>query len=554
MKNENLDGTQPGDDVVGKLTDGLETDGRGADGLGPVDVELFAKRPEGIEVLEAEYLEDAEDEESGGLTDEVLAALDISDDEKEFLTDVRDMPEPEDTEAAARRAEAEARVAEIYAEILTRAPEHKVQPSTQRVQDCLDMLGNPERSYRAIHITGTNGKTSTARMMEALLREKGLRTGRFTSPHLNSVRERISIDGDAISPEDFVQTYEEVIPFIEMVDAASAATGGARMSFFEVFTVMAFSAFAMAPVDVAVVEVGMGGQWDATNVIEADVAVLMTVAADHEKWLGSALTDIATEKLGILYPGKTLVCADQTPEVEALVDEAVARNKATLVHYGRGLEVLERTPAVGGQVMTIRTPAAVYEEVPLAMFGEYQSRNAAMALAAVEAFFGGGALGAEVVESALMATTSPGRLEVAKNSPTIIIDAAHNPAGAVASRDALLEFTTGRLVGVFAAMADKDVEGILGVLEPILASIVVTGMDTVRAMDVDELAAIAVKVFGPDRVEIEENLANAIDLAVDLAESDNDDPMVSPAVVVMGSIHLAADARAVLGRATPDNA
>ena len=475
------------------------------------------------------------------------------------VDDLLEEPEPEvkerePIEDLAEQAMLDRQVEQIYAAIQTRAPEHKIQPSTQRVLDCLDMMGNPQDQYRAVHITGTNGKTSTARMIEALLRELGLRTGRYTSPHLNSVRERISIDGHAISRAGFIQAWEDVAPFVAMVDAQSALDGGPQMSFFEVFTVMAYAAFADAPVDVAVIEVGMGGQWDATNVIDADVAVLMTVAHDHEMWLGSELTDIAQEKLGILMPGATLISAEQDPEVSYLVREAVAKNRATHVQYGNRLEVLDREGAVGGQMISVRTPSAVYEDVPLAMYGKYQAENAAIAIAAVEAVFGGGALSGDVVEHALMATVSPGRMEVIKNSPFVIADAAHNPAGAQATIEALEESFPGTRVLVFSVMADKDVEGLLSVLEPHFHSVVVTEMNNERAMPSDEIAEIARDVFGDDRVALEPNLDSAIVFAADVAESVNPEEVTTPSVVVMGSVILAAEARAVMGRPKPDEA
>lgn len=468
------------------------------------------------------------------------------------LDDVLNAPEPDPTQQLADQVDLERQVAQIYAQIVERAPEHKVQPSIQRVADCLDMMGNPQRSFRAVHITGTNGKTSTARMVEALLRERGLRTGRFTSPHLNSVRERISIDGQAISAAAFIQAWEDVAPFVAWVDEQSQAEGGPRMSFFEVFTVMAYAAFADAPVDVAVVEVGMGGRWDATNVIDAEVAVLMTVARDHEKWLGYELTDIATEKLGILKPGATLISAYQEPQVLDLVHEAVGANRAEYVQYGQNLQVLHRENAVGGQIITVRTPAGVYEDIPLAMYGDYQATNAAVALAAAEALFGGGAWSGDVVEHALMATNSPGRMEVVRKSPLVLVDAAHNPAGAEATVGALEENFPGTRVLVFAAMADKDVEGILSVAEPHFHSVVVTSLDSERAMAIDETAELAREVFGEDRVAVEPHLDAAIVYAADVAESADSEELTTPHVVVMGSIVLAANARAVMGRPKVD--
>lgn len=461
---------------------------------------------------------------------------------------------PPDAVAEAERIALDGAVDAVYRSILTRAPEHKVQPSLERVREALAMLGNPERAFRSIHITGTNGKTSTARMVEALLRERGLRTGRFTSPHLTSVRERMAIDGAAISREDFLAAWEDVEPVVELVDRKSTAAGGPRMSFFEVFTVMAYAAFANAPVDVAVVEVGMGGLWDATNVIEADVAVILPVAMDHERWLGHTIEEIAREKVGIVKPGSFVVSAGQEESVAQIVMDAARKAKARLVAEGPSLHLVSRETAVGGQLVTLQTPAARYEDVPLALKGEHQARNAAIALAAAEAFFGGGAFAADVVEHAFMSVSSPGRLEIVRSSPTVVADAAHNPHGAQATADALREYFPGRLVGVVAMMADKDVEGFLGVLEPVLDAVVVTDIASDRAMDADELADIAGGVFGDGRVFVERDLAEAIDRAAGLAESDDGVPMASPAVVVLGSIQLVAAARTLMGKPGADGA
>ncbi len=446
----------------------------------------------------------------------------------------------------------DSRVDEITAEIRLRAAENDVQPSLERVRHCLDIMGNPQEAFHSIHISGTNGKTSTARMCEALVRERGLRTGRFTSPELVSVRERISIDGHAISRQAFIDTWEDVAPFIEMADAKSLAEGGPRMSFFEVFAVMAFQAFAMAPVDVAVVEVGMGGTWDATNVIEPDVAVLTPVGVDHEKWLGSDIEDIAAEKLGIVKPGCVFVCAGQPEEVARMARERAAETGVRLIEYGDRLRLVGTELAYGGQMIEVRTPAARYESVPLALRGVHQGENAAVALAAVEAFFGGKALDGSVVEQAFMAVGSPGRMEVVRTSPTVVVDACHNPHGAVATAKALEECYPGRRVGVVAMMADKDMEGFLGVMEPVFDEVVVTGMPSERAATVQELAGIAREVFGEDRVHAREDLLEAVDLAAARAEIDDEAPMASPVVVVCGSIRLVGRARTLLGAYAPD--
>ena len=442
----------------------------------------------------------------------------------------------------------EARVEEIYHEILSRAPEHDVQPSLDRVAAVCELLGDPQRTFRTIHLTGTNGKTSTARMIERLAAAMGLRTGRFTSPHLHTVRERIAIDGAPISPEAFVAAWEDVAPYVEMVDAQSRAAGGPRMSFFEVFTVMAFAAFADAPVEVAVIEVGMGGRWDATNVVDGDVAVLTPVSFDHQRGLGVTLREIAGEKAGIIKPGAVVVCAEQPEEVSGIVAVAAATAGARMLEEGRDFAVARRDVAVGGQVLSLRTPTATYTDIPLPLHGEHQAHNALLALVAAEAFFGGGALPGEVVEEAFVHASSPGRLEVVRTSPAILVDAGHNPAGIVAVRAAIEEaFAFTRLVGVVGCMADKDAEGILAELEPFLDEVVITRTHTTRAMDPGDLFEIAQEVFDPDRAHLAPSLVDAIDQAAALAERDGD-PAGTTGVLVIGSVVLAAEARALLGR------
>lgn len=502
------------------------------------------------ELTPEEQAEQAEAEERQADLETLLRSPLVVGPDPTVINDLLNENEPEvkrdPTEELAEQAELDAKVERIYANIAARAPEFKIQPSTQRVVDCLEFMGNPQNQYRAIHIAGTNGKTSTARMVEAVLRERGLRTGLYTSPHLSTVRERIVVDGEPISPTLFVQAWEDVAPFVALVDAQSAANGGPAMSFFEVFTVMAFAAFADAPIDVAIVEVGMGGLWDATNVIDADVAVITPVAQDHQQWLGSEIEDIAREKLGIVKDHATVVSAEQESTVADILRETVRDRHARLIAYGENLEVLDRETAVGGQLLSLRTPSAVYEDIPLAMLGAHQARNAALAVAAVESFFGGQALSGDVVEHALMATSSPGRMEVLRSSPFVIADGAHNPAGVRAAVDALEEYFPGTKVAVFSAMGDKDVEGMLNLLESAVHSVVITQMDGVRAGDAHDLAKIARDVFGDDRVAVEPHLESAIVFAADVAETVDPDEVTKPSVVVIGSIQLAAEARAVL--------
>ena len=440
------------------------------------------------------------------------------------------------------------RVAQIEGAILERAPEHDLTPSLDRIKALLDLLGSPQETTPVIHVAGTNGKTSTTRMIDTLLQEFGLRTGRFTSPHLHTMRERIAFDGQPIDAERFIATYDDVAPYLQLVDARYDV----RLSFFEVLTAMAYAAFADAPVDVAVVEIGMGGSWDATNVVDAQVGVITPVAIDHVRFLGSTVEQIAAEKAGILKPGSFGVLAQQEVAVsEVLLRRAVAVD-CTVAREGLEFGVASRSLAVGGQLLGMRGLGGDYDDVFLPLIGAHQAHNAVCALAAVEAFLGGGLdargqLDPEIVRAGFARVTSPGRLEVVRTSPTVVLDAAHNPAGARATAAAITEgFGFGRLVGVFAAMSDKDARGMLEALEPVLAEVVVTQSSSPRALPADQLAAVAVEVFGADRVEVSARLDDALDAAVTLAEEEGDD-FAGAGVLVTGSIVTVAEARTLLG-------
>ncbi|WP_062301167.1 bifunctional folylpolyglutamate synthase/dihydrofolate synthase [Demequina subtropica] len=438
---------------------------------------------------------------------------------------------------------------EIYAHIVSRNPEHDFEPTLDRVREACDLLGSPQHAYKVIHLTGTNGKTSTARMTEALVREHGLRTGLFTSPHLTTVRERIQIDGEPIAQEDFVRLWLDVAPILHMVDVRSAANGGPRLSFFEVLVVLAYAAFADAPVDVAVIEVGMGGIWDATNVADGDVAVVTPIGLDHQEWLGDSLADIAAEKAGIIKDGAAVVLAPQSASVDPVLDAAIEERGARAYREDVDLEVVERQPGVGGQLMTLRTPAATYTDVFVPLYGPYQAHNALLALAATELLLADGgepsSLAGETVEAAFAGVSSPGRLEAVRTAPLILVDAAHNPHGVEAMVEALDEsFAFETLVGVVGILRDKDAEGILAALEPALAHVVITASSSPRAIPVEELAPLAREIFGEDRVTETEALPDAIDAAVQRAERDSD---LGAGVLVVGSITLVADARILTG-------
>ena len=318
---------------------------------------------------------------------------------------------------------------EVEDALLSRWPETKLEPRLDRIEAFTELLGDPQRSFRSVHLTGTNGKTSTSRMIETLLRALDLRTGRFTSPHLERMSERISIDGEPLDDEGFVRAFNDVAPYTHLVDTDQDHP----LSFFETVVGMAYAAFADAPVDVAVVEVGMGGAGTPPTSIDADVAVVLPIAVDHAKYLGDDPATIAVEKAGIIKAGSVAVLAEQTPEVAAVLLARAAEVGATVVREGIEFGVAARTPAVGGQMLSLQGLRARYDDVFLPLYGAHQAQNAAVALAAVESF-GTGALDDDLVRAAFAEVTSPGRLEIIRRSPTIVLDAAHNPHGAEAAR------------------------------------------------------------------------------------------------------------------------
>ncbi|BCJ32023.1 dihydrofolate synthase [Actinocatenispora sera] len=448
----------------------------------------------------------------------------------------------------ADRGDESADFAAVDAELLERGFTRMVfEP--ERIIMLLDLLGNPQRAFRAIHLTGTNGKTSSARMIDSLLRTHGVRTGRYTSPHLETVRERISIDGESISERRFVEVYEEIAPMVAMVDAEYPEP----VTYFELTTAMAFAAFADAPVDVAVVEVGLGGATDATNVLHAPVCVLTPVGLDHSEWLGDTIAEITTQKMGIVHEGATLIAAAQAEEAVRPIVERCAEVEATLAREGSEFGVLRRQVAIGGQLLNLQGLGEVYSDVFLPLHGAHQAQNAAVSLAAVEALFGAGAggraLSADLVRDGFAQVSSPGRLERVRTSPTVLLDAAHNPAGMTATVTALTEeFEFRRLVVLVAALTDKDVGSMLELLEPVADEIVVSRNSSSRAMPVAQLAALATEIFGADRVHVEPELPDAIQEAVGLSEQGEDPALGGLGVLITGSVVTVADARKLLLR------
>ena len=433
--------------------------------------------------------------------------------------------------------------AEIVAALTSRWPEHRVAPSLGRIAALTGLLGDPQRSYPVIHLTGTNGKGSTAAMIESLLRADGLRTGRFTSPHVTGVTERITIDGRAISEERFDETWRELAPYVAMVDEQQI--DGVSMTFFEIITAMAYAAFADAPVDVAVVEVGLGGTWDATNVADADVAVITPIDIDHTHLLGNTITEIAGEKAGIIKPGAQAILAGQPAEAAQVLLQRCADVGALVHREGIEFGVLDRQLAVGGQMLRLDGAEGPVDQVFLPLHGAHQAANAAQAVVAVEAFLGMKALNPDVVREGLAQVQFPGRLELVRRSPSVVLDAAHNPHGARAAAAAVTEaFNFSPLVGVVAVMGDKDAEGLLRVFEETMQQVVITQVaSTTRRMPAEELAELAASIFGADRVHVAPRLDDALERAITLAEAGG---MGTPGVLVTGSVVLVGEARQLL--------
>ena len=437
----------------------------------------------------------------------------------------------------------DSKLAEIIQELNSRWPENKIEPSLDRIAMLLDYLGNPQETFRSIQLAGTNGKTSTSRMIDSLMRSFGIRTGRYTSPHLEDIRERISIDGELITPEFFIYTYEDIKPYIELVDARSEHP----LSYFEVLTAMAYAAFADAPIDVGVIECGVGGAWDATNVINSDVAVMTPIGLDHQEYLGGTIAEIAHTKAGIFRSGKPSVLAHQTREAAEVLIRESATIESIPLREGLDFALIRRDVAVGGQLLTIQGLGGTYEDIFLPLYGRHQASNAALALVAVEAFLGGGAqqLDINAVRDGFAQATSPGRLEVMRRNPTVIIDAAHNHHGALALREALSEeFAFDRIIAIVAILGDKDVTGFLSELVNVVDEIIVTENSSPRAMPTEELFKIAMSIFEDEQVSSAGSIARAIEMAIDKASH----PTQSVGILVTGSVITVGQARALLKR------
>jgi len=429
----------------------------------------------------------------------------------------------------------------VYEALLQRQGEQWVQPRVERTRRVLELLDDPQRTYRVVHVTGTNGKTSTSRMIESLVRAHGLRTGMFTSPHLERFTERIMVDGEPIDDAAVADAWDEIAPFVEIVDAELEAAGDAALTFFELLTVLAFVAFADAPIDVLVLEVGMGGAWDSTNTADGDVAVFAPIDLDHADRLGDTIAEIATVKSGIIKDGAAVVSARQDPAAEAVLRAAAAARGATIRFEGAEFALAQQRLAVGGQQITVRGLAGTYEDEYLPLYGAHQGFNAALAIAAVESLVGGGTqpVAGDVLVEGLGGVTSPGRLQLVGAAPTVLVDAAHNPHGARALVTALREsFDFDEWGVVLGVLSDKDAAGIVDAVAPVAAHVFATAPDSERAEDADAIADLA--EAHDLRVSVHRDLADAADAARAWAAASD-----RRAVVIAGSVVLAGEALAL---------
>lgn len=449
---------------------------------------------------------------------------------------IRDEEDPEIGNNALFQSQAD----RVYAELLARVGEANPQPRLEPTRRVVELLGDPQRSYPIIHITGTNGKTSTARIAESILRAHGLRTGLMTSPHLVRMNERIVIDGEPIGNEEFVANWVDIQPYLRMVDAELEAAGELPVTFFEALTVLAFACFADAPVDVVVLEVGMGGEWDSTNVADGQVAVFTPIDLDHTHRLGATVAEIGATKAGIIKPAAIVVSAKQQPRALEAIQRAVDLTESSLELEGEGFALESTTIAVGGQVIDVRGIAGRYTELFLPLFGDHQAQNAAVAIAAVESFLGAGsqALDHDVLAEGLATATSPGRLQLLGTDPTVLIDAAHNPHGAKALAAALdTYFDFRELVIVMGILTDKDAHGIVDALAPHAARLHITQSHSDRAISADVLAdQVEEWVHEAQRLEFDTLDAALAEARAWAAEAEG------RAVLVTGSITLIGEA------------
>ena len=436
----------------------------------------------------------------------------------------------------------ETKAAFVLEELMKRVPENKIRPRLEPTRRAVELLGDPQRSYRVIHITGTNGKTSTTRFIERILREHGLRTGRFTSPHLLKFTERMAIDGEPVSDEVLYGVYLDIEPILEMVDQELATNAESPLTFFEALSVLGFAVFADAPVDVLVLEVGMGGAWDSTNVADGDVAVFTPIGLDHMDRLGNTISEIAETKSGIIKQDALVVSSDQSVDALEVLQRVSDEKAEELFVLDTNFSVKSYEPTPTGQRVVVSGLAGTYGPYEAPVFGIHQSANLAVAIAAVEAFLGSGKLpiADDVLRSAVADLSSPGRLQLVRTEPAILLDGAHNPAGAKTLALSLkLEFSDKPLVGLLAVLSDKDVAGLLSELAECFHSVVVTASSSNRSLEVESLAAVASQNLLA-RTESVAGFEYALERARAIASE------IGGMVVVAGSISLVGDVLQIL--------
>lgn len=422
---------------------------------------------------------------------------------------------------------------QILAELYARQPEQHIRPRLEPTARLVGLMGDPQKNYGIIHITGTNGKTSTSRIIERILREHGLRTGRLTSPHLVSFNERIALDGDPVSDEVLVETYRDNKPLLDLVDQQLIAEGHQPLTFFEAFTALAFQLFSDAPVDVLVLEVGMGGEWDATNVADADVAVFTAIDLDHQKSLGNTVEEIATTKAGIIKD-KSLVVS--SPQYQGVVEVLQSRSD-NLRLSGRDFQYGDVIADGFGTRFSVRGLAGDYPQVWMPIIGFHQAQNAATAIAAVELFLGEGSrpIADEVLRAALADAVSPGRLQVVSKEPLVVLDGAHNPAGMASLTAALGQsFNSPKTLGLVAMLADKDLSGTIAEMAKAFDQVICTQPASPRGLPAAELAQIC-EDYGIEVLAVEPSVSAAYKLANRLAAEEK------AALFVTGSLYLIGD-------------
>ncbi len=410
---------------------------------------------------------------------------------------------------------------------------HGVKPGLERMVGALDLMTDPQDSFPIIHVAGTNGKSTVVRMVRDVLQAHGLRVGTFVSPHLHAVEERYSIDGHSFGPEDFVGAVADVAPFVEIFEAQTGHT----VTYFELTAAIAFQAFAAAGVDVAVVEVGLGGRWDATNVVTADVSVITGIAMDHMSYLGDSIGQISGEKAAILKPDGTLVSGPLPAAAEGAITAQVANTNSKWLRFGDAFSVGDDLLAVGGWSFTVHGLYRDYDEIFLSLRGRHQVDHFATAVAASEQFFGR-ELDPESVRVAAASMTSPGRIEVLQRNPLVVADGSHNEQGIDGLATTLLdEFPPQDWVLVVGMKGERNVGDLLSPLQGVVAEVIATEAADPTSIPAAEVAAAARTLFGDEvPVEVVVPVAQAITEALDRVDDTG-------AIVIAGSLYVVGEAR-----------